>query len=126
MENRRRVILADANESFRTMLREVIDATDDFSVVASVGDGNEALEQVRTLIPDLMLMDVVLPGLDGFGVLDQLHREGIQIKTIMVSTFFNDRTVSEAMGKGALFFMPKPCQEEALLERMRGCVCPLG
>jgi len=124
MENRRRVILADANESFRTMLREVIDATDDFSVVASVGDGNEALEQVRTLIPDLMLMDVVLPGLDGFGVLDQLHREGIQIKTIMVSAFFNDRTVSEAMGKGALFFMPKPCQEEALLERMRGVCLP--
>ena len=72
MDIRRTVLLADANEEFRTLVRKIIDETEEFSVVGSVGDGTEALRLAREEAPDLILMDVVLPGLDGFGVLKQL------------------------------------------------------
>ena len=69
MNVRRTVLLVDANEEFRTMLREELDQTEEFTVMGSVGDGMEALQLVEQKKPDLILMDVILPGLDGFGVM---------------------------------------------------------
>ena len=88
MDIRRTVLLADANEEFRTLVRKIIDEAEEFSVVGSVGDGTEALRLAREEAPDLILMDVVLPGLDGFGVLKQLReQEGKVPKVILISAF---------------------------------------
>ena len=73
----RTVLLADANEEFRGMLREHIEKTEEFRVVGSTGDGAEALELVRRSKPDLLMMDLVLPGLDGFGVLKELGADAL-------------------------------------------------
>ena len=59
MENRKTVVLADANEEFRGMLREVVEKTDRFSVVGCTGDGTEALELIERLKPDLAVVDLV-------------------------------------------------------------------
>ena len=72
MDTRKTVLLADANEEFRGMLREIIDQTEEFTVVGSTGDGAEALQLIEQRRPDLVLMDVVLPGLDGFGVMKRM------------------------------------------------------
>ena len=66
-------MLADANEEFRGMLRNVIDGTDGFTVAGSTGDGAEALRLCDELHPDLILMDVVLPGMDGFALMKRLR-----------------------------------------------------
>ena len=124
MEICRKVIIADANESFRAMLREIIEQDGGFTVAASVGDGRSALEQVRELAPDLLILDVVLPELDGFGVLDQLRREELPVRTMIVSAFFTEQVVAEALGKGAAYFMPKPFENTALLDRMRAVCQP--
>ena len=117
MENRRTVILADANEEFRGMLREVVERTDRFSVVGCTGDGTEALRLIETLKPDLAVVDLVLPGTDGIRMLKQLREEGT--KVIVLSAFCTDQVVAEVMSLGAVFFMPKPCETEALLDRMQ-------
>ena len=120
MDIRRTVLLADANEEFRTLVRKIIDETEEFSVVGSVGDGTEALRLAREEAPDLILMDVVLPGLDGFSVLKQLReQEGDAPKVILVSAFCSDRVVSEAVELGASYFLTKPVEQNALLDRMR-------
>ena len=124
MEICSKVIIADANESFRAMLREIIEQDGGFTVAASVGDGRSALEQVRELAPDLLILDVVLPELDGFGVLDQLRREELPVRTMIVSAFFTEQVVSEALGKGAAYFMPNPFENTALLDRMRAVCQP--
>ena len=62
MDVRRTVLLADANEEFRALVRKIIDETEEFTVVGSVGDGAEALRLARQEAPDLLLMDVLLPG----------------------------------------------------------------
>ena len=119
MDVRRTVLLADANEEFRTLVRGIIDETEEFTVVGSVGDGAEALRLARQEAPDLLLMDVLLPGLDGFGVLKQLRELERPPKVILISAFCRDSVVSEAVELGASYFMFKPVEENALLDRMR-------
>ena len=119
MDVRRTVLLADANEEFRALVRKIIDETEEFTVVGSVGDGAEALRLARQEAPDLLLMDVLLPGLDGFGVLKQLRELEKPPKVILISAFCSDSVVSEAVELGANYFMFKPGEENALLDRMR-------
>ena len=85
MENRKTVVLADANEEFRGMLREVAEKTERFSVVGCTGDGTEALELIQRLKPDLAVVDLVLPGTDGFRLLKQLKDS--PTKVIVLSAF---------------------------------------
>lgn len=124
MEICRRVVIADASDSFRDILRETVERDGDFIVAASVGDGRSALEKVRELTPDLLILDVVLPGLDGFAVLDRLRQEELSVRTIVLSAFMTESVVSDAMEKGADYFMSKPVENEALLERMRAVCQP--
>ena len=119
MDVRRTVLLADANEEFRALVRKIIDETEEFTVVGSVGDGAEALRLARQEAPDLLLMDVLLPGLDGFGVLKQLRELEKPPKVILISAFCSDSVVSEAVELGANYFMFKPVERDALLDRMR-------
>ena len=116
----RTVLLADANEEFRRMLREEIEKTEEFRVVGSTGDGAEVLELVRRDQPDLLVMDLVLPGMDGFRVMKELElREAQAPKVILVTACCSDQSVADAMALGASYFCPKPCQTEALLDRMQ-------
>ena len=119
MDIRRTVLLADANEEYRTMVQRIIEESEEFTVAGSVGDGAEALRLARQEAPDLVLMDVLLPGLDGFGVLKQLRELEKMPKVILVSAFCSDSVVSEAVELGASYFMFKPVERDALLDRMR-------
>ena len=119
MEIRRNVLLADANEEFRTMLREEIERSESFAVVGSTGNGTEALELAGSCRPDLLVMDVVLPGQDGLSVLRQLKAGGAMPKVILLSAFCADQVVAEASDLGVSYFLPKPCEVGALLDRMR-------
>ena len=115
MEKRTRVLLADANEEFRILLRQLLEETGEFEVAASTGDGPMVMELVRRTKPELILMDVVLPGLDGFGILRQLAEEPGERKVIVISAFCSQQAVSRAV---------EPVNEESLLELMRQAVHP--
>lgn len=121
MDKSSSVLLADASEDFRNLLREAIEKTSEFTIVGSTGDGKEALRLAEGLHPDIILMDVVLPGLDGFSVMRRLPKAGGP-QVIVISAFCSDRTVAEAMSLGAFYFLTKPCEESALLERMRASI----
>jgi len=121
MDNRKTVLLADANEEFRTLLREAIEKTDGFKIAGTTGNGAEALHLLETLRPDLVVMDVVLPGLDGLSLLRQVKEKNERMpKVILMSVFCTDQVISEAMSLGISYFLPKPCAIDALLERMQG------
>lgn len=67
-------------------------------------------------------MDLLLPGLDGFGVLEQAAKDKVQMKAVVVSALYRDQIVSQAMSRGVSFFMPKPCELTSLLDQMRRAV----
>ena len=73
MENRIKVVLADANENFRTMLQQTIENTGEFDVVGSAGDGAEAWKMIERERPQLVITDVILPELDGFALQSCRH-----------------------------------------------------
>ncbi|MEY8387060.1 sporulation transcription factor Spo0A [Oscillospiraceae bacterium 38-13] len=121
MESKRTVLLADASEEFRAMLQEAIEKAGEFTVAASTGDGQEALRLVGDRKPDLLLMDVALPGLDGLGLLKALREQGgVPPRTIIVSAFCGSQTLSDAEKLGVSYYIPKPCEPNSLLEQMRG------
>ena len=119
MENRKTVLLADANEEFRSMLREVIEKTEEFAVVGATGDGTEALQILEQRKPDVAVMDLVLPGSDGITILRELKKREDKTKVIVLSAFCTDQVVAESVSLGAAYFLPKPCDVETLLDRMQ-------
>ena len=120
MNERRSVLLADANEEFRMMLRGAVEASEEFQVVADTGDGQEAAQLIQRLRPRVLVMDVALPGVDGLGMLRSLKNQGLALpRTIIVSAFCSDRVMSDAEKLGVCYYLPKPCTPEALLENMR-------
>ena len=119
MDTKRTVLLADANEEFRLMLREAIGTAEGFTVVGSTGDGVEALRLIEQLQPDVIVADIVLPGLDGISLLRHMkERGGTMPRMIMTSAFCADQVVGEAMGLGASYFLPKPFEVDTLMDRM--------
>ena len=88
MEIKASVVIADASEEYRTILKKTMESTGEFQVVGSAGSGVEALRLVQQLYPQLLIMDLVLPELDGFGLLKQLQSMGDRApKIIVVSAF---------------------------------------
>ena len=104
MEQRRTVLLADTSTEFRILLREAMEKTGEFWVdVAQTGD--EVLEKVQEQEPDILIMDVILPGLDGLSALRELQELGYAPMTILTSAFVSDQTLAEATELGAAYFL---------------------
>ena len=114
---RKTVLLADAGEEFRAMLRDAMEATDEFSV-ETAANGLEVLERVRAHTPDLLVMDLALPGMDGISVLRTLRSEGYAPLTFLTSAFVSDYVLSEASELKAAYFLPKPFAFESLFSKM--------
>ncbi|MBQ7681392.1 MAG: sporulation transcription factor Spo0A [Oscillibacter sp.] len=112
------VLLADANNEFRTMLRDEINASGKFRVVACVDDGAKALEEALSKSPDLLVMDAILPGKDALSILRHLRENRKNARTVLYSSFCTDELLSEAHRMGANYFLPKPFDIEDLLDRM--------
>lgn len=85
-------------------------------------DGLAAAQDIAERKPQLLVMDLLLPGLDGFGVLEQAAKDKVQMKTVVVSALYRDQIVSQSMSRGVSFFMPKPCEMTSLLDQMRRAV----
>jgi len=119
METNLRILIADANEDFRSMLAEIMNLEEDMTVVATAGDGLEALALIDTHKPDVLLTDLILTRLDGLGLLSALSQRETAPAAVVLSGLFNDRVVSACSDLGVYYFVPKPCDIPALLTRIR-------
>ena len=115
MDNKINIMLADADEETRDMLRASLEDTGRFAVVASTGDGNEALTLAREVKPDILVLDMILPGLDGLSILSRLEGEVI---VVMTSAFVKQDIIAQAGDLGASLFVSKPYTEVALAENL--------
>ena len=117
MEEKTRIVLGDAAESFRGMLAEALGMEEDLLVAGETGGGEELLHLVKTLRPDVVVMDLVLSGMDGIEVLEQLgdHRPRVLVLSAFAQSAFNDALPELGVG----YFMLKPCRLESLVGRIR-------
>ncbi|MFF1440140.1 response regulator [Streptomyces sp. NPDC058295] len=119
-----RVLLADDQSLVRAGFRALLDAQPDIEVAAEAADGEEALRAVRELRPDVVLMDIRMPLLDGLAATRRLTDDEAlsQVKVIMLTTFELDEYVFEAIRAGASGFLVKDTEPEELLRAVRAVV----
>jgi len=116
-----RVLLADDQEMVRTGFRMILEATGEIEVVAEAADGPTALERARHLRPDVCLLDIRMPGLDGLEVTRRLAGPEVAdpLKVVVVTTFDLDEYVHEALRNGASGFLLKDAGPALLVEAVR-------
>ncbi|MFF7293920.1 response regulator [Microbacterium sp. NPDC008134] len=119
MTEKIRVLLVDDQQLIRLGFRMVLEAEDDIEVVGEAGDGEAAIAQAAALQPDLVLMDIRMPGLDGIAATEQIVQRHPQTRVLVLTTFDLDEYAFGAIRAGASGFLLKDVQRHELLSALR-------
>ena len=114
-----KVLLVDDHAVVRLGISQALQAHKEISVVGSAGNGDEALELVKTGHPDVIVMDYMMPGMNGIETMRHVHEINRNIKVIMFTANTNRRNVREAIDAGALGYISKNTEAHALVEAIK-------
>jgi DNA-binding NarL/FixJ family response regulator len=114
-----RVVLADADALLRTGVVVVLSSATDIEVVGEAADGLGAVELCHTAAPDVVLMDVRMPGVDGIEATSRIVAAGFPARVLVLTTFRNDDYVWRALRAGASGFLLKRASPEQLIDAVR-------
>src|SRR3989339_657284 len=110
-----RILLADDHQMFREALRSLLGSLPQIEVVAETGNGLEVIDLVRATQPDIVCMDISMPGLNGIETTRQITRSWPLIKVIALSAFSDQRYVMDMMAAGAAAYVTKAAAGDELL-----------
>ena len=115
------VLIADDNQEFSTTLATYLKNQEDMVVVGRAKDGNEALDMISELMPDVVLLDVIMPHLDGLGVLEKINESQMENKPtcIMLSAVGQEKITQKAIELGAQYYIIKPFEINVLIKRIK-------
>lgn len=113
-----KIAIFSNNDEFVQELTSYINAVEGVSVCATSSNGNTATEIVKSQNPTVAIVDLVLTGLDGFGVLDFIKENAPDCLTIAVGGFVDDKIVDQAIEHGAVYYLAKPVKAETLMDRI--------
>lgn len=114
-----RILIADDHTLVRIGLRSSIEMEPDFSIVAEAGSGEQAVAEYRKHQPEVVLLDLRMPGMDGIQTTAALCREFPGARIIVISTFTGGDDILRAMQAGAKTYLPKSVQREELIKAIR-------
>ncbi len=121
MKTKIKLLIADSNPELLSQMKSFFDSREDIDLIATADDGVDAAEKIRRYTPDAVLMDIVLPQLDGIGLLKAInslpraHRPVV----IVMSGAKREHLTNICMQLGADYFMIKPCDNETVYERIK-------
>ncbi len=120
MKEKIKVLIADDNMEFATTLKKYFDQKENMEVVDIAKDGNEAFEKILANKPDVVLLDVIMPHLDGIGVLEKLNDVHLEKRPfcVMISAVGQDKVTRQAINLGAQYYVVKPFDIEVLIKRI--------
>ena len=119
-------MIADTGVEFRAILSDALAKEPDFQVVGGTADGAELVALARELKPDAVIMEMVLTGMDGLEVLDELSALKDPPKILVLSSYIRGNVIGEAAARGADFFLTKPCKLSTVCQRLRQVMSPGG
>ena len=121
MKDKITILIADDNPDFARTLTGYIEKDEDLEVIAIARDGKQAVEMILNTEPDIALLDVIMPHLDGIGVLEKINEANMKKKPmcIMLSAVGQDKITQRALELGADYYAIKPVDIEMLLERIK-------
>ena len=121
-----RVLLVEDHRMVREALREVLTKVPDMTVVGEAGDGRDGLEQAATLAPDVIVLDIRLPDLNGVEVAARLREAGNRAKIVALSAFSDKRFVSAMVRAGATAYVTKTAAGTELVQAIRAVAAGQG
>lgn len=116
------VAIADDNENMVRLLTDLVAGDDELNVVGTAKDGEEACKVIKTKEPDIVLLDIVMPKLDGLGVIDRTNKDKSLKKHpnfIIVSAIGQERVTEDAFRLGAAYYIMKPFDTETIVNRIK-------
>lgn len=121
MKEKTTILIADDNQEFSQTLASYIHEQDDMEVIGLAKDGEEAIDMITNIMPDIVLLDVIMPHLDGIGVLENINMIKCNKKPmcIMLSAVGQDKITQKAIALGAEYYVVKPFDIELLIKRIR-------
>ncbi len=114
-----KVLLADDHDIVRAGLRRVVEESGEIAVIAEASDGRQVLGKVKDECPDVVVVDISMPQLDGFEVISQLHSQYPQLPVLVLSMHEEEQYVVRAIGLGAKGYMSKRSAPEQLVSAIR-------
>ncbi len=115
-----RVLIVDDMPKVRQDLRVLLELTGAVQVVGEAGDGQEAIERAEQLHPDVVVMDLVMPGTDGWTATCEIKERGLAGRVVILSVHGDADSMAQAHAAGADAFVPKGAPLETLLSAIKG------
>lgn len=121
MNNKIRVILADDNREFTELLKDYLTAQDDIDVIGIASNGNEVLSLLEGEVPDVLILDIIMPHLDGLAVLEKIQHLNLSPmpRIMMLTAFGQEEITKKAVELGASYYILKPFDMDVMANRLR-------
>jgi two-component system response regulator (stage 0 sporulation protein A) len=121
MNERITVLIADDNKDFCDIISQYLSRQDDIEVVGIAHDGVDTMNQIKRFQPDVLVLDIIMPHMDGLGVLEKLNHESMDNipKIIILSAVGQDKVTQRAIALGADYYIVKPFDLEVFVRRIR-------
>ena len=117
-----RVMIVDDHPVVREGLRFMFEQRSDIAVVEECSDGKQALDRVTDLLPDVVLLDLLMPGMDGVTAIREIKRLAPSVQIIVLTSYYEDELIFHAIKAGALSYLLKDCSSFDLVEAVRAAV----
>lgn len=115
------ILIVDDNKDFCNILNEYLSTQEDVEVIGMAKDGMEAIDMILNKVPDVLVLDIIMPHLDGLGVLEKINSMNLKRypKTIILSAVGQDKITQRAINLGADYYVVKPFDFEIFMKRIR-------
>ena len=114
-----RLLIVDDHPVVRDGLQGMLDGQPDFEVVGEAGDGSEAVNLTETLKPDIVLMDLRMPVMDGVAALEEIKARSLQVQVLVLTTYDSDADILPAIEAGAAGYLLKDSSRQELYDGIR-------
>lgn len=117
------VAIVDDNEKIIESISDALTKDSSIKIVGKAKNGEEAYDIIRKTNPDVVILDLIMPKMDGLSLMDKIHNEGALIRTpffIITSAISNESVIQDAFGFGAGYYMLKPFETDMIIDRVKG------
>ena len=121
-EEKSKILVVDDTQDARDKLSIILNEMPDVELVGTAANGMCAIEMINRLRPDIVLLDIIMPQLDGFGVMEYLNEHNILPEVIIVSALAQENFIYRALSLGAKYYIAKPFEKDTIKERIRDVI----